>query len=672
MVSSVELRLLWHSINPIIFIDLIFPLLLFNFARRVPNEPSPKTISSDRPRSRDSTDATPSVQAHFRQRHSPEDVSLPSSTDSPNQQVKDSEGPSERRLSRSTIDRSTWRLWRQLFQQVNRSIDELYRFCEEEADEELCQDSFILLTRSGRDFEKLIERMERQRRFDSDISTRSVSWEVRKPTLFSSIESSNGPTGDTGSYATEDSSPRHIVTEVVSMTKSKMEVINDEPSLTIATAVDSREGVPTNNKKNFKLRAVAEPFLPTSSGTHRPGEPGIHPDLGNPNQLSGSSSGRSHGGNAQVGSLEPDGSSLDAISTSFSNCVEVKLQDLPLEDLTQAGDRDREDSRGGRHGAGDQIESTVLQGDATRASISCQQPQPSPSLHDSGESQSQPSEIEDQQEETATAVVSEEAAAISTAASNETDKTTADRIVSAKAEATQTTGDAIPSPSPTAVTAVIAVTAACAKTLESSPVKAKGEMRTAGGKAAPITTSTPARQSPTPTSTPARQSSTPTSTPARQSPVPRSSFTSPLNVASSSQTPNHRPNAGSGQISGHLPAPLPAGRMSAPRQLSHSSRLPVPVSAGSTGGERFTPPPPAPPRGGSASTTRGGAGANRAPAIPTDKAHPHASSAAASRGLTTTSAGATAGGILTGAAANNTTSLTVSDLSTYRWHPHNK
>jgi hypothetical protein len=50
------------------------------------------------------------------------------------------------------------RLWTALFGNVNRSIDELYRLCEEEGDAEMCLEAENLFERSGRDFKKLTER----------------------------------------------------------------------------------------------------------------------------------------------------------------------------------------------------------------------------------------------------------------------------------------------------------------------------------------------------------------------------------------------------------------------------------------------------------------------------------------------------------------------------------
>lgn len=80
------------------------------------------------------------------------------------------------------------RLWKILFSNVNRCIDELYDLCGEEEDKLKCVEAIELLERNSRDFNKLIERIEGQKKFEqlSQIpghrSSGGISWEVRKPT----------------------------------------------------------------------------------------------------------------------------------------------------------------------------------------------------------------------------------------------------------------------------------------------------------------------------------------------------------------------------------------------------------------------------------------------------------------------------------------------------------
>jgi hypothetical protein len=82
------------------------------------------------------------------------------------------------------------RLWSSIFSNVNRSIDELYYLCEEENAQQRCQEAVDLLERSRVDFVKLIERIDEQEKFSTDVASndgkivpRAMSWEVRKPTV---------------------------------------------------------------------------------------------------------------------------------------------------------------------------------------------------------------------------------------------------------------------------------------------------------------------------------------------------------------------------------------------------------------------------------------------------------------------------------------------------------
>ena len=54
------------------------------------------------------------------------------------------------------------RMYNVLFDSVNRAVDDLYRLCEEQGDEIMCEESACLFQRTSRDFTKLIERMANQ------------------------------------------------------------------------------------------------------------------------------------------------------------------------------------------------------------------------------------------------------------------------------------------------------------------------------------------------------------------------------------------------------------------------------------------------------------------------------------------------------------------------------
>jgi hypothetical protein len=72
------------------------------------------------------------------------------------------------------------KLWRMLFSNVIRSIDDVYVQCEEQEDKAKCQEVIELLVRSRNDFKKLSARLDEQSRFQIG---QAMSWEIRKPTL---------------------------------------------------------------------------------------------------------------------------------------------------------------------------------------------------------------------------------------------------------------------------------------------------------------------------------------------------------------------------------------------------------------------------------------------------------------------------------------------------------
>ena len=73
------------------------------------------------------------------------------------------------------------KIWKVLMNNINRSVDELYYLCEDEGDEFKCKEVISMFERAGHDFDKLIDRIGEQRKFEAN-QTSGVSWEVRKPT----------------------------------------------------------------------------------------------------------------------------------------------------------------------------------------------------------------------------------------------------------------------------------------------------------------------------------------------------------------------------------------------------------------------------------------------------------------------------------------------------------
>ena len=73
------------------------------------------------------------------------------------------------------------KIWKLIMSNINRSVDELYYLCEDERDELKCKEVISFFERAGYDFDKLIDRIGEQRKFERN-QTSGVSWEVRKPT----------------------------------------------------------------------------------------------------------------------------------------------------------------------------------------------------------------------------------------------------------------------------------------------------------------------------------------------------------------------------------------------------------------------------------------------------------------------------------------------------------
>lgn len=84
------------------------------------------------------------------------------------------------------------RLWNYLFANINAATDELYYLCGEENDRARCLEGIELFEQCKKDFEKLIERMDEQERFEKN-QLGGVCWEVRKNLLKRSISPGAAP-----------------------------------------------------------------------------------------------------------------------------------------------------------------------------------------------------------------------------------------------------------------------------------------------------------------------------------------------------------------------------------------------------------------------------------------------------------------------------------------------
>lgn len=137
------------------------------------------------------------------------------------------------------------RLWKVLYSNINRAVDEFYYLCEEEGNEEKCNEMIAMLDRTNCDFVKLIERMAEQRKFDMDPThSTGVSWEVRKPTH----------SGTVRGVLSQQEIPR--------ITKIKESEISDPTSSEPKVSTENSHATATS-----KLRAAAVPFQPSATAT---------------------------------------------------------------------------------------------------------------------------------------------------------------------------------------------------------------------------------------------------------------------------------------------------------------------------------------------------------------------------------------------------------------------
>lgn len=142
---------------------------MFNF-RRVPNEPltSPSGSLDEAEKRTHSEKGFDKARGESRSRTKKKTSSYTSSD-------IDSEGENREDFQ--------IRLWRFLFSNISRAVDELYNLCEDEENRDKCEESVEYFEKCKHDFEKLIERIENQKQFESDPSGAkcSISWEIRKP-----------------------------------------------------------------------------------------------------------------------------------------------------------------------------------------------------------------------------------------------------------------------------------------------------------------------------------------------------------------------------------------------------------------------------------------------------------------------------------------------------------
>ena len=135
----------------------------------MPNDPSPKTKNtlSDGPSKPRGLSSGKRSKAQMRS------LTVSSERDEVSSSVADSTD------SKTSLRQ---RMMRFLFNNVDRAVDELYYFCEDEEDAFMAQEAANVMKRCSTDFEKLISRLHDQRSFEEGKQS-GVSWEVRKTSI---------------------------------------------------------------------------------------------------------------------------------------------------------------------------------------------------------------------------------------------------------------------------------------------------------------------------------------------------------------------------------------------------------------------------------------------------------------------------------------------------------
>jgi hypothetical protein len=79
-------------------------------------------------------------------------------------------------------------MWKFLYNNVTRAVDELYYFCEDESDYHKTVEAVHILKRCLNDFEHLVRRINDQKNFEKGHQQTNkhqggISWEVRKTSI---------------------------------------------------------------------------------------------------------------------------------------------------------------------------------------------------------------------------------------------------------------------------------------------------------------------------------------------------------------------------------------------------------------------------------------------------------------------------------------------------------
>lgn len=175
-------------------------------------------------------------------------------------------------FSGSNLTTASMRLWKLIFENVLRSVDELHHFCEDEQSVELAEQGFQFCLSSCRDFAQLVQKFEKEKEKEKDKDKDKEKIELIMPPLSTKHRAVVG-TPNTSSTPSAvllpASAPDAEAAAMVEPTVTTTAVTTTAVVVTVnadANSISSTSPSPAESSclKMPKLRAAAVPFVPRS------------------------------------------------------------------------------------------------------------------------------------------------------------------------------------------------------------------------------------------------------------------------------------------------------------------------------------------------------------------------------------------------------------------------
>lgn len=165
----------------------------------------------------------------------------------------------------TSVTTASMRLWKLIFENVLRSVDELHRFCEDEQSAELAEQGFLFCLSSCRDFAQLAQRFEREKEKDKEKDKEKLDLTMPLSTKHKALMG----TPTTVPVSMLPVAPSQIDVPITDASKS-VEVFDISAHSSNIETVQPLVNVPHHQDSDTaratppKLRASAAPFVPRS------------------------------------------------------------------------------------------------------------------------------------------------------------------------------------------------------------------------------------------------------------------------------------------------------------------------------------------------------------------------------------------------------------------------